>query len=231
MTPTEPSEPSEPTEDIEPIPKTAQIDAVLISVLRWIRLGVAVVGLLTLLTVVALWSGLHAIALPGQVHSSGQMRQNDHLTLDIMPVKPGGPGQDYAAYVPSTTLIAPANSIVTVTIRNFDLDVIPVPNDSPYASVHGTVGGIAYADGQPYARLPRTGIAHTFTVPGLDLNVPIPGNVPSGKRYVIVTFSFHTGAAGAYSWRCFAPCGDEPDGEAGAMAEVGYMRGTLLLVR
>ncbi|HEX6544271.1 MAG TPA: hypothetical protein VF040_21120 [Ktedonobacterales bacterium] len=219
---------TETADDSKPIPKTAQIDVVLITVLRWTRLGVAVVGLLTL---VALCGGFDAIALPSQVHSSGQTRSQDHIALDIMPVKPGGPGQDYAAYVPSTVLTAPAHSIVTVTIRNFDLDAVPVPDDSPYTSVHGTIGGIAYADGQPYARLTRTGIAHTFTVPGLDLNVPIPGNVPGGKRYVIVTFSFRTGAAGLYSWRCFAPCGDEPDGEAGAMAEVGYMRGTLLVVR
>lgn len=221
------AETPETAEDVKPIPKTAQFDAVLITVLRWIRLGVVVVGLLTL---VALCGGFDAIAVPSQSRSSGQIRGNDHIALDIMPVKPGGPGQGYAAYVPSTALAVPANSIVTVTIRNFDLDALPVPDNSPYTRVQGTIGGIAYADGQPYARLTRTGIAHTFTVPGLDLNVPIPGNIAGGKRYVIVTFSFRTGAAGMYNWRCFAPCGDEPDGEAGAMAEVGYMRGTLNIV-
>jgi hypothetical protein len=217
------------TEDIKPFPKTHQIDEVLVAVLRWIRWAVVAVGIVTLL---ALSGALDAIALPtSAVPPSQHAPANDHLALDIMPVKPGGPAQDYAAYLPSTMLSVPEKSIVTVTIRNFDLDAIPIPDDSPYTHVQGTVGGVAYMGGKAYTRIARTDIAHTFTVPALHLNVPIPGSAAGGKRYVIVTFSFRTGTAGAYIWRCFAPCGDEPDGLAGAMAEVGYMRGTLSVER
>jgi hypothetical protein len=212
------------TEDITPFPKTCWIDQALIAVLRWIRWAVVAVGIVTLL---ALSGALDAIALPSAVPPSQPVPANHHIALDIMQVKPGGPAQDYAAYLPSTVLSVPENSIVTVTIRNFDLDAIPIPDDSPYTHVQGTIGRVAYVGGKAYARLARTGIAHTFTVPALHLNVPIPGSAAGGKRYVIVTFSFRTGTAGVYIWRCFAPCGDEPDGLAGAMAEVGYMRGTL----
>jgi len=217
------------TEDIKPFPKSHQIDEVLVAVLRWIRWAVVAVGIVTLL---ALSGALDAIALPtSAVPPSQHAPAHDHLALDIMPVKPGGPAQDYAAYLPSTVLSVPEKSIVTVTIRNFDLDAIPIPNGSPYTSVQGTVGGVAYEDGEAYARLARTDIAHTFTVPALHLNVPIPGSATGGKRYVIVTFSFRTETAGVDIWRCFAPCGDEPDGLAGAMAEVGYMQGSLNVER
>jgi len=216
------------TEDITPFPKTHQIDQAIIAVLRWIRWAVVAVGIVTLL---ALSGALDAIALPSAVPPSQHAPANDHLALDIMPVKPGGPAQDYAAYLPSPVLSVPEKSIVTVTIRNFDLDAIPLPDDSPYTHVQGTINDVAYVDGRAYSWLARTDIAHTFTVPALHLNVPIPGSATGGKRYVIVTFSFRTGTAGVYIWRCFAPCGDELDGLAGAMAEVGYMRGTLSVER
>lgn len=210
----------------KPTPKRKQAAKTAIAVLRWVRWSVVIVGGLILL---ALFGGLDALAPPGQVQFSGQVRGNDHVALDIMAIKPGGPTENYAAYLPSTVFSVPAYSLVTVTIRNFDLDVIPLPNNSPYTRVQGTIHGVAYADGTAYTALARTGIAHTFTVPALHLSVPIPGQATNGKNFVAVTFSFRTGSAGVYSWRCFAPCGDEPDGQAGGMAEAGYMRGTLFI--
>lgn len=68
--------------------------------------------------------------------------------------------------------------------------------------------------------LDPTQVAHTFTIPALHLNVPIPGDVAPGASYVTVTFTFRTEAAGVYRWRCFAPCGKGPDGESGPMGEV-----------
>jgi hypothetical protein len=119
--------------------------------------------------------------------------------------------------------------VITVTIRNFDLDPTLVPGGSPYTRVQGTVGGVAHADGVPYTTLDRAGVAHTFTVPGLQLNVPIPGRAPSGKPDVVVTFSFRTPGPGTYRWKCFDPCGDGPDGQGGPMADVDYMQGTLIV--
>jgi hypothetical protein len=187
--------------------------------------GSLVAGVLILLTLLARMDAL----LPPTQSASSQTALPTHVTLDILPVKPGGPAANYAAYVPSTVLSMPANSIVTVTIRNFDLDATPLPNGSPYARVQGTVGGVAYADGAVYTAFDRSDVAHTFTVPALHLNVPIPGRAIAGKRYVTVIFRMQTGNAGTYEWRCFAPCGNGPDGDAGPMADDTYMRGALLV--
>jgi hypothetical protein len=187
--------------------------------------GALAAGGMILLT---LFAGVDGLG-PSSQTLSRQALPPDHVAVDIMPVKPGGPPQEYAAYVPSTVLSLPAISLVTVTIRNFDLDVTPLPVDSPYTRVQGTVGGVAYANGTAYAALDRSGIAHTFTVPALHLNVPIPGHAAAGKRYVTVTFQVHTGGAGIYAWRCFAPCGQGSDGQSGPMADDTYMRGTLIV--
>ncbi len=203
-----------------PVEKTRGTYATLIAVTRWTRFGVLIAGGLILL---ALFVGFDPIAQPRQA------RPPDRIALDIMPVKPGGPAENYAAYLPTTMLRAPAQSLVTFTIRNFDLDSTPLPSGSPATQVQGTVGGVAYMDGQAYTALDRTKIAHTFTIPALHLNVPIPGYSASGNRYVTVTFSVRLGKAGAYNWRCMAPCGDGRDGQAGAMADESYMRGTLFV--
>lgn len=190
----------------------------LIALARWARLGAALAGGLVL---VILW------ARPTVLAPHNQLRPASHVALDIMPVRPGGPAQGYAAYLPSTVLSVPAHSVITVTIRNFDLDPTQAPDGSPYTRVQGTVGGVAYADGQAYTALDRTGIAHTFTIPQLGLNVPIPSRAARGKHAVIVTFSFRTADPGTYRWQCFDPCGDGPDGLGGPMADLDYMRGTL----
>ncbi len=190
----------------------------LIALARWTRRGVVLAGGLVL---VILWAGPTVLAPPNQVRPASQ------VALDIMPARPGGPAQAYAAYLPSTVLSVPARSVITVTIRNFDLDPTPAPAGSPYTRVQGTLGVVAYADGVPYTALDRAGIAHTFTVLQLGLNVPIPGRSASGKPYVVATFSFRTGAPGTYRWRCFDPCGDGPDGLGGPMADMDYMEGTL----
>ncbi|HEV2238540.1 MAG TPA: hypothetical protein VGR57_17915 [Ktedonobacterales bacterium] len=198
-------------------PRTAH--AHLIALLHWTRWGVVFGGSLLLL----------ALMLAPHVLAPAPPRPSTHLTLDILPVRPGGPAQNYAAYVPATALSLPARSLATITIRNFDLDATPLPADSPYWRVTGTVGGIAYADGVPYTALPRTQIAHTFTVPDLGLNVPIPSRSAHAGSYSVVTFSFPTGAPGTHLWQCHDPCGDGPDGLGGPMADVDYMRGTLTI--
>lgn len=150
-----------------------------------------------------------------------------HLALDIFPVRPLGPSSNWPAYTPSTHLTVPASSLVSVTIRNFDLGDAPLGPSSPFAHVEGTLGRAASMDGQPYSALDPAHVAHTFTIPQLHVSVPIPGESPSGGSFVTVTFSFRVAAAGTYTWRCFAPCGTGPGGFSGPMQTPGYMLGTL----
>lgn len=195
-----------------------RVQTALIVVLRCLRWGLVASGVLLGL----LLSGAFASLAPPE-----RAVTTDHIVLDILPVRPGGPAEDYAAYVATTSLRVPAHHLITVTIRNFDLDSIPLRAGSPYTQVQGTADGVAYANGVPYTALDRRSIAHTFTIPTLHLNVPIPGQAPPGMSYVTVQFHVRTGASGAFDWRCHAPCGDGPDGLEGAMTEVEYMRGTL----
>src|SRR5579859_1135735 len=97
-----------------------------------------------------------------------------HIALDIMPVKPGGPSENWPAFLPSTPLTIPANQTITVTIRNFDLGDAALPSNSPLAKVQGTIDSTASFNGQAYNALDVAKVAHTFTIPQLGINVPIP---------------------------------------------------------
>jgi hypothetical protein len=99
-------------------------------------------------------------------------------------------------------------------------------SDSPLAKVQGTINGTASVDGQQYRALDVAKVAHTFTIPQLGLNVPIPGDASNDANYLTVTFSFRTGGAGTYTFQCFAPCGTG-NGFDGPMASMAYMKGTL----
>lgn len=149
-----------------------------------------------------------------------------NVALDIMPVKTGGPAEDWPAYEASTPLTVPANTVVTVTIRNFDLGDAALTPNSPLARVEGTVGGVASFNGQQYSSLDPSKVSHTFTIPQLGINVPIPGDAPNNDSFLTVTFSFHTSKAGAYTFECFAPCGTGT-GFGGPMQSMAYMKGTL----
>jgi heme/copper-type cytochrome/quinol oxidase subunit 2 len=151
--------------------------------------------------------------------------QHVQVNLNIIINQPGMQ-QDWPAYAPNK-LVVPANSLVTVTIRDYDLGDTPLPHGSPFTTVLGTVNGMAMVDGQPYASLAPEKVAHTFTIPQLHINVPLPGDAPKGARYDTVTFTFHTGKAGSYTFQCLDPCGTGSNGFEGPMVTRGYMIGTL----
>jgi hypothetical protein len=173
---------------------------------------------------------LPALLLPTRGQQQGRVgaaaATTRDVAFDIMPVKAGGPAEDWPAYVASTPLSVPANTVVTVTIRNFDLGDAALTPNSPLARVEGTVGGVASVDGKTYTALDPAKVAHTFTVPLLGINVPIPGDAPDNATYLTVTFSFRTHGAGSYIFQCLAPCGTGT-GFGGPMQSMAYMRGTL----
>lgn len=151
-----------------------------------------------------------------------------HITLTIVPQKPGSAMQG-PAYTPYTNLTLPAHSLVTITIINNDAGDTALPQGSPFNVVSGVVGGSAYVDGARYTRLAPDKVAHTFTVPGLGVSVPIPGDIPAGQKTITVTFSFHTGGAGTYFWQCMDPCGSGSTGWGGPMTTSGFMKGALTI--
>lgn len=139
-------------------------------------------------------------------------------------------------WVHTTVLKVPANSIVHVTVYQYDSGSDlrnPLMNQ-----VQGVTD--ATVDGKPYSTWTDV-IGHTFTIPQLGISVPLPGipddaknpcstNAPCSPSFdhKKVEFSFRTGAAGTYTWQCFVPCGvGYLAGFGGPMSTVGYMNGIL----
>ena len=82
--------------------------------------------------------------------------------------------------------------------------------------------------------------AHTFSVPDLDINVPMPGVDANAKNQCAVapctlaeahntiTFSFVSPGPGSYRWQCFVPCALAfLYGNGGPMQTIGYMDGLI----
>lgn len=143
--------------------------------------------------------------------------------------------KDWPAFIP-TDLTVPANTTVNVRIANFDGGTASLPDSAAgYAKVSGVVGSQASSEalnlespntpGTPksYGELAPKDVSHTFTITKLNLNVPLP--VSS-----IVSFSFTSPDPGTYTWQCMAPCGTDPNQMGGAMAQQGYMVGSLKVV-
>lgn len=158
-------------------------------------------------------------------HTTAAVEQHVQAHLDII-VHQSGPQSGWPGYSPAS-LVVPAHSLVTLTIRNYDLGDTPLTANSPFTQVQGTVGGIATVDGKPYTMLAPAKVAHTFTLAAMHVSVPIPGDGPKGASYVSVTFSFHTGSAGTYTFQCYDPCGTGMSGWMGPMMTKGYMVGTV----
>lgn len=141
--------------------------------------------------------------------------------------KPGWP-----KFSPSN-LTFPAGADVALTIVSYDDGTAPLPPGSPYGHVWGSdptygvvSGGTETVDGKAVTKIANDQISHTFTVPKLLLNIPIPAVQP-GHKTVTVTFRFRVDKAGTYSWLCVAPCGSGSMGMGGAMEGDGWMRGVV----
>jgi hypothetical protein len=142
-------------------------------------------------------------------------------------------------WVNTTLWQFPEHTTVDVTLLEYDTGS-PLRNQE-VGSVTGvqnpTVNGDPYTLVNSYA---GNGVAHTFSVPQLNINVPLPGINSNSKNacgaapctiaetHNTVKFSFNTGAAGMYRWQCFIPCGlGFLYGNGGPMQTIGYMDGFL----
>ncbi len=147
-------------------------------------------------------------------------------------------------WVHTTVFSVPAGSRIDVTIIGYD-GCTPLRN--PYwGKVTGTIGGVEYVNGKAVTQLNSWGacnVAHTFSMPGIGLNVPMaspdlsatlcstsPCTTASPHR--TMTFSFNSPkAAGTYFWQCRIPCGGGfIDGFGGPMQTIGFMTGNMEVV-
>jgi hypothetical protein len=141
----------------------------------------------------------------------------------------------------STDLEVPANTVVRVTILQYD-SATGLRNPF-FARPQGTVGNVMQVDGKTVDVIDPTLTSHTFAIPQLGVFVPLPGVADNAKNqcsaapctaaqaHRTITFTFRTGRKGRYRWQCFVPCAAGfLTGFGGPMQRFGYMGGYLNVV-
>jgi hypothetical protein len=169
------------------------------------------------------------------------------LTLQTVPSYGHHPFPDWVSYLAkdssghwkhTTIFKVPAHTLVKVTIYQYD-GASGLRNNF-LAKVQGTRGGVEILNGKAVSTINPDDAAHTFSVPDLDINVPMPGVDANAKNQCAVapctlaeahntiTFSFVSPGPGTYRWQCFVPCALAfLYGNGGPMQTIGYMDGLI----
>jgi hypothetical protein len=138
----------------------------------------------------------------------------------------------------SANLTLPANRLIELVIVNYDdgSASLVVPNDNVVSgtsagsvfvasndNINASQGasGIVLRGGEKVTSIPADNVSHTFTIPSLNLNVPVP------VSSTVVAY-FTIAKAGTYLWFCETACGFGSDGTEGAMSTPGWMTGNLV---
>jgi hypothetical protein len=141
----------------------------------------------------------------------------------------------------STVWTLPANSVVHVTVYQFDGNS---GLRNPFlAQARGIVGGTFQLNGKALGVINPDNASHTFAIPQLGVLVPLQGVADNAKNqcnfapcgmanaHNTITFSFRTGKKGHYRWQCFVPCAAGfYYGFGGPMQTIGYMDGFVNVV-
>ena len=146
-------------------------------------------------------------------------------------------------WVHTTVFQVPADTRLNVTIVQYDSGS-PLRNQQ-LGQVTGTAGNVATLNGKPFRVLNSNvgnGIAHTFSIPSIGINVPLYANngnanlcaaapCTTSSPHKVIRFSFITPGPGNYRWQCFVPCGSGwLFGNGGPMSTLGYMGGFMKVV-
>ncbi len=141
-------------------------------------------------------------------------------------------------WVHTTNFQVPEHVRINVTIINYDSGS-PLRNQQ-LGQVTGTYGNVATLNGKPFRVINSNagnGVAHTFSMPSLGINIPLYGNNGNANLcgaapctlsspHQVVRFSFTSPGPGSYRWQCFVPCGlGFLYGNGGPMSTLGYMGG------
>jgi hypothetical protein len=195
---------------------------------RWARpLGTAGATALLALATVAAGTGA-ASAAP---RASAAKAPVVHESLVVLSGDMVG-NKDWPEFVDSANIQWPAGTTVVLTIYSYDDGSTPLTKPlSVYDAVMGTVGNSELVDGKKVSSVPNADIAHTFTVPSVGLNIPIPV-APTAKKGElrtpeVVTATFRVNKTGTFTWHCYAPCGTGSGGTQGSMAKNGWMTGNV----
>jgi hypothetical protein len=140
-----------------------------------------------------------------------------------------------------TTFVLPANTVIHVTIFQFDGQS---GLRNPFlAQARGTIGGSFQLNGKTTQTIDPLSASHVFAIPAIGLSVPLEGIADDAKNpcdnapcplstdHFTISFSFRTPGKGVYRWQCFVPCAaGYIQGFGGPMQTVGYMDGFIKVV-
>jgi hypothetical protein len=200
---------------------------------------------------IGLYVGLYLINVPGSAAAS-QSTSGSQITLaSVAAAALNDPHPTWVSYYAVdandqhwrhvTTYILPANTLVHVTIYQFDSQT---GLRNPFlAQVSGTVGNQMILDGKPTQIIPPATASHVFAIPEIGLSVPLEGVSDNAKNpcanapcplstaHTTIKFTFRTPAKGLYRWQCFVPCAaGYIQGFGGPMQTNGYMGGFIKVV-
>ncbi len=214
------------------------------------RILAATIAGVLVCVLIGLYVGLYLVNVPGSA-AALQTSSGTQLYLGTVPASEvNDPHPTWVSYYAvdansgnwqhKTTYVLPANTLVHVTIYNFDGNSGLRNPFISYAA--GTTGGMTL-DGKPTQTIDPDTASHIFAVPQIGLSVPIKGvpddaknpcnNAPCSLSFdhTTTSFTFRTPAKGLYRWQCFVPCAaGYIDGFGGPMQTVGYMDGYLKVV-
>jgi hypothetical protein len=214
------------------------------------RIVLASVAAAIVCAAIGLYIGLYLINVPGSVAAT-ETSSGSQLYLATVPAAaPNDPHNTWVSYYVvdansgnwrhDTTFVLPANTLVHVTVYNFD-GASGLRN--PFiGQATGTVGMMTL-DGKPAQGINPDNASHVFAIPQLGLSVPLNGVPTSAKNpcsqapcslssdHTTTTFTFRTPGKGLYRWQCFVPCAaGYIAGFGGPMQTVGYMDGFIKVV-
>jgi len=116
----------------------------------------------------------------------------------------------------AANLTGPQFATVTGTQNN----TVSVVNNDNVNSSQGA-SGMQVNGGESVSSLSADGIAHTFTLPQLGINIPL---APSSTTTAYITLN----QTGTFTWFCMTECGSGPTGVSGAMETPGWMTGNVV---
>ena len=202
------------------------------------------------LVAVGLYVGLYLVQVPGSAAAAQGSAGSQIYLATVATAEPSDPHSTWVSYYAvdsnsgswrhETTYLLPANTLVHVTIYQYDT-ATGVRN--PYfAQPSGTVGPVM-VDGKATPVVDPTTPAHTFAIPELGVSIPLTGVDSKAKNlctqatcslsqaHHTVTFTIRTPGKGLYRWQCFVPCGAGfIQGNGGPMQTEGYMGGYIKVV-
>ncbi len=204
-----------------------------------------------ILVAVGLYIGLYLINVPGSVAAT-QSSSGANLYLGTVPASKGtDPHPTWVSYYAvsansthwrhATTFTLPANTLVHVTVYQFDGQ--SGLRNGFLSQASGTVGGNFLLNGKPTQAIDPDTASHVFAIPAIGLSVPLEGVADDAKNqcanapcplstaHFTIQFTFRTPGKGLYRWQCFVPCAaGYIQGFGGPMQTVGYMDGFIKVV-